>query len=209
MGQFLPISFAFIASGIAVQAKAALYNFKSAQVNSDKPAWANRGEEFPTSNLTMPIAYQTRDSDYWLGRYALTDITFETPQGEQLVINDATVSISKPKIIKKTVLVGLKGSIKEYITDGDYEIKLSVGIVAVNAKGEIVDEYPEDGLRKVREVLDINEALKVSSLFFDIHDIHKLVVTNFAEKQMTYSNRQVIEITAISDEDYEIKSTEY
>ena len=105
--------------------------------------------------------------------------------------------------------VGLNGTIKEYICNGDYDISISVGIVAVDSNGQIVDEYPKEGIRKIREFLDENKAVDVTSVFLSIFGIGRMVVTRFSLKQETASNRQTIEVRALSDEDYVIKSTEY
>ena len=83
-----------------------------------------------------------------------------------------------------------------------------MGIVAVR-DGVIVDEYPEEGIREVREFLDENKAIEVSSVFFELFDISRIVVTRFALSQDTHSNRQTIDVKALSDEDYVIKNTDY
>lgn len=46
-------------------------------------------------------------------------------------------------------MVGMDGTVKEYINEGDYQINIVVGVAAVR-NGVIVDEYPEDGLRELR-----------------------------------------------------------
>lgn len=125
------------------------------------------------------------------------------------MINDVTVNISLQKEIVRTALVGRAGTIKEYISDGDYQLNMSVGIVAVNDNGEIIDQYPERAIAQLREILERPEALEVSSLFLGLFGITHMVVTGFTVKQMTYSNRQVIDITAVSDSAYVIASTDY
>lgn len=104
---------------------------------------------------------------------------------------------------------GRAGTIKEYISDGDYQIEICIGIVAVDENNEIIDQYPESAMSTIREVLEGNEALEVSSTFLDIFGINKIVVTGFSAKQMTYANRQVVEVSALSDDDYIIQSTDY
>lgn len=142
-------------------------------------------------------------------RYVLTELTLCKENGETLVVNDAVVTVTQEKHIVRTTLVGLNGTIKEYICNGDYDISISVGIVAVDSNGQIVDEYPKEGIRKIREFLDENKAVDVTSVFLSIFGIGRMVVTRFSLKQETASNRQTIEVRALSDEDYVIKSTEY
>lgn len=119
------------------------------------------------------------------------------------------VSISKQKQIVKTALVGRKGTIKEYITDGDYQISISIGLIAVDSNNEIIDQYPEKAMGVLREILEVDSALEVSSVFLDLFGVNRMVVTGFSAKQMTYANRQVVEVSAISDDDYVIQSTDY
>lgn len=204
MSGLSPISFEFIAAGIARRARMALCRLKPSQVNKEMPSWAGHGGNPDTVELTVPIT----DRSYWESRYVLTELTLRKEDGETLVVNDATVTISREKHIVRTTLVGLNGTIKEYICDGDYDISITVGIVAVEG-GQIVDEYPEEGIRKVKEFLDENKAVEVSSVFFDIFGIDQMVLTRFSVRQDTASNRQVIEIKALSDVDYTIKNTEY
>ncbi len=205
MSDLTPISFAFIAAGVARRARIALARLKPSQVNKELPSWEGHGGTPETVELSVPIT----DRGYWESRYVLTELTLRKEDGETLVVNDAIVSVTQEKHIVRTTLVGLNGTIKEYICDGDFDISITVGIVAVDAGGQIVDEYPEEGVRKVKEFLSENKAVEVSSVFLSIFGIDRMVVTRFSLKQETASNRQTIDVRALSDEDYVIKSSEY
>lgn len=210
----------FIAAGVAVQAKGLAYRLR---LNKDRDAM--RQEDYQLGTLPgYPAPTATADgkapinkseerwggsSDYWLGRTVLTDMIVAVPEQGLLLINDVTVNISLQKEVVKTALVGRAGTIKEYITDGDYQLSMSVGIAATDDNGAIIDQYPERAVAQLREILERPEALEVSSAFLDLFGITRMVVTGFTAKQMTYANRQVIEITALSDTDYVIESTEY
>ena len=147
--------------------------------------------------------------DYWLGRNVLTDLVVRVPEKGVLTIPDVTSNISKQKEIVKTAIVGRAGTIKEYITDGDYQLSISIGIVSVDENNQIIDQYPESAISTLREVLEENQSLEASSTFLDVFGINKIVVTGFSAKQMTYANRQVVEVSALSDDDYIIQSTDY
>lgn len=205
MSGLSPISFEFVAAGVARRARIALARLKPSQVNKERPSWEGHGGAPETVELTVPIT----DRSYWESRYVLTELTLRKEDGETLVVNDAVVTVTQEKHIVRTTLVGLNGTIKEYICNGDYDISIAVGIVAVDAGGQIVDEYPEEGIRKVKEFLDENKAVEVSSVFLGVFGIDRMVVTRFSLKQETASNRQTIDVRALSDEDYVIKSTEY
>ena len=102
----------------------------------------------------------------------------------------------------------MDGTIKEYVNNGYYDIRINVGIVATEG-GRIVDEYTAEGVRTVRGFLHANEALELQSTFFDLFEINRIVITDYSLKQETASNRQVLDIKALSDTDYEIECTEY
>lgn len=210
----------FIAAGVAVQAKGLAYRLR---LNKDRDAM--RQEDYKLGTLpgyatpggsaegSEPVNKREErwsgSGDYWLGRYALTDMVVKVPDEGMLLINDVTVNVTLQKEVVKTALVGRAGTIKEYITDGDYQLSMSVGIVATDDNGEIIDQYPERAVAQLREIMERPEALEVSSAFLDIFGITRMVVTGFSAKQMTHSNRQVIEITALSDTDYVIESNDY
>ena len=198
-----PVSFMFIAAGAAIQAKGALYRFNSSRTGQS-PSWDGRENGISPRELTSPIT----DKSFWEGRYALCELTFENSKGERLVMNDAIVAISRSKNIVTTQMVGMDGTVKEYINDGDYNLNIVVGVAAVK-DGAIVDEYPADGLRELRTFLDAKEALSVHSEFLDVFDINNLVVKSFSVSQDTASNYQSVSISAVSDEEYNIYSTDY
>ena len=193
----------FIAAGAATQAKGALYRFKPSRTGQS-PSWDGRENSITPLDLKSPIT----DKSFWEGRYALCELTFENSKGERLVMNDAVVAISRSKNIVTTQMVGMNGTVKEYINDGDYSLNIVVGVAAVK-DGVIVDEYPADGLRELRAFLDDNEALSVHSEFLDVFDINSIVVKSFSVSQDTASNYQSVSISAVSDEEYNIYSTDY
>ena len=200
--KFEIINARFIASGVAIQAKGLAYRLRP---NKGRDAQKNEGG----SAINKAEEKWSGSGDYWLGRTALTDMVVKVPGEGLLLINDATVNVSLQKEVVKTALVGSAGTIKEYITDGDYQLSISVGIVAVDDEGRICDQYPERAVAQLREIMERPEALEVSSAFLDLFGISHIVVTGFSAKQMTHSNRQVIEITALSDTEYVIESTDY
>lgn len=216
--KFEIINAAFVASGVAIQAKGLLYRMRpdlgrDAMKQQDYSLDQGKGLTLNCKNCdgqsTINRGEDIGDRDYWLGRNKLTDIAIKVPNEGILLINDVTINVSLQKEIVRTALVGRAGTIKEYISNGDYQLNVSVGIVAVNDNGEIVDQYPERAIEQLRQIMEISESLEVSSLFLDLFGISRIVVTGFAAKQMTYSNRQILEITAVSDTDYVISSTDY
>lgn len=218
--KFEIINAAFVASGVAIQAKGLLYRLRpdkgrDGQKQEDYKLGTLPGYAMPGGTSEQGGAINSSEErwagsgDYWLGRTALTDLVVKVPGEGLLLINDVTVNVSLQKEVVKTALVGRAGTIKEYITDGDYQLSMSVGLVAVDDEGRITDQYPERAMAQLREILERPEGLEVSSAFLDIFGITHIVVTGFSAKQMTHSNRQEIEITALSDTEYVIESNDY
>ncbi|AGB29755.1 hypothetical protein Prede_2579 [Prevotella dentalis DSM 3688] len=199
----LPISFKFVAAGTAIQAKGPLYKFHPARTGQ-APDWSNRGSRISPNDVATPIT----DKSYWEGRYALCELTFEKEDGERLVMNDAIVAISQQKEIVMTALVGMDGTVKEYINQGDYQVNILVGILATE-NGTITDRYPEDGIRQLHVFMEEKHAIKVYSTFFDLFNIDRIVIKGFDVAQATESNYQQISLSAVSDSDYNIFSSEY
>lgn len=209
-----------VASGAAVQAKGLAYRLR---FNKDRDAM--RQEDYHmngSSGCTISRYSQpegnvinvseepwSEHQDYWLGRPTLTDIAINIPGEGVLLLNDAIVNVSMQKEIVRTALVGRSGTIKEYISDGDYQLNISVGVVATDSVGNIIDQYPERAVEQLREILERPESLEVSSLFLELFGIDHIVITGIGAKQATHSNRQSIEITCISDKEYLITSEEY
>ena len=183
--------------------RGALYKFEP-RVKSGENRWDGHGGKVTTQGVGSPIT----DKSYWEGRYALCVLTIENSKGERLVMDNAVVSVSQQKQIVTTQVVGRRGTIKEYISDGDYAVSISVGIQPVE-NGVIVDEYPIEGVRELRKFLTEAGSLRVQSEFLDLWNIKRIVVKSFSATQGTATNMQVVEISAESDEEYNIYSTEY
>lgn len=193
----------FVAAGAATQAKGQLYRLQPSRTG-EAPSWDGRGGSVTTRDVPIPIT----DKSYWEGRYVLCELTLRSQDGRTLVINDAVCAISRAKNIVSTQMVGKDGSVKEYINDGDYQLNIVVGVVAVR-NGAIVDEYPEEGLRELRAFFDEKAAILVHSAFLEIFGIGSIVIKSFSVSQDTASNYQSVSISAVSDDEYNVYSTEY
>ncbi len=202
----LPLNFNFVAVaavGAAHQLKGALYRFKPARTAAP-PNWDNNGTQMEAKEIAAPMT----DPSFWRDRFALCTLRFRKESGDQLEMNDAVVSVSCKKNIVTTQLVGMDGTVKEYINADDYTVKIAVGVQAVR-DGVFVDEYPTEGIKELRAFFDLNEPILVQSAFLEIFDIDRLVITDFSVGQATESNYQPISLSALSDKEYNVYSTEY
>ncbi|MCX4331351.1 MAG: DUF6046 domain-containing protein [Muribaculaceae bacterium] len=148
------------------------------------------------------------DAGYWEGRWVLCPLRLERENGEGLTFADAVASASREHRIVSTGLVGRDGTVKEYINAGDWVVNIVVGLQHMEG-GVIADEWPETEVREVRRLLGSGESLRVHSEFLDALNIGRLVVRSYGVRQMTEGNYQVVEVSAVSDEDYELFSNDY
>jgi hypothetical protein len=153
-------------------------------------------EEMLGKNIIVPVALRSGGSK-------------EMP----LYIPEAIVSISKRKTIVSTSVVGGSGTVKEFISDDDMDINITVGIVSTNIANTIIDEYPAQNLYKLMNILDSKKGIEVWSPFLELFDLDggyfKMVVTEYNMVQSTHTNRQQVTISAVSDYDYTILHEEF
>lgn len=131
--------------------------------------------------------------------------------GKQIILEECILSVNQEKNIVTTALQGRNGTIKEYISDGDYQISAMAAVSSYKEKEgnyEASLEYPEDKIRQLTDLLSLPETLNVQSDFLEIFGIKSVVVTGFSLEQETHSNRQSISIQMLSDLPYEIKLKE-
>lgn len=171
-----------------------------AAINKWRVAKINKPEESKQSGSWTP-----GDGKYMGSYYEDSFELINQTTSNRLFLDTAIAVVSRQKSIIRTQVVGMTGTIKEYISTGDYDVSIEFGIYAYDDAGKQLDVYPEDGVKVVRSFFDVNEALKVESKFLSLLDITQLVVTEISITQQTYSNVQKVNIKALSDSDYTIE----
>ena len=143
------------------------------------------------------------------GKQCLTSLALKY-DGKEFIFNECIITLNMEKNIVTTALQGRNGTIKEYISDGDYNISIDAGIstYTLDYKEDFDITYPIDAVAELKKFLSIPEALEVQSDFLEIFGIKSAVVKSFGLQQETHSNRQSINIQMLSDEPYEIKLKE-
>jgi Domain of unknown function (DUF6046) len=140
--------------------------------------------------------------DVWLGKTTLTRLFFKSKiSDKQFEFDEATCNVSRQKNIVETVVVGREGTVKEHISNGDYQIDISIGIM----KNDKADEYPLEELRALVRMMDEPSAIEVGSEYLDVFKIKEIVVKSHSNPQETFSNRQPFTISAVSDKPYLMK----
>ena len=113
----------------------------------------------------------------------------------------ALININQPRNIVKTPIQGRNGTVKEYISDGDYEISVR-GIIASDKALRSPREFIES-LHNL--LLEQNEIVLVSD-FIGLFKITYVVVENYNFSQIEGSVNQIqFDIKLISDEPVELK----
>ena len=182
--------------------KVMLYRFPGSGKGAH--SYNKEGREFASSPVGVPIT----DPADWLGAYTLCPLLLRLEDGAELSIPDAVVAMTRTKQIVTTQVVGMVGTVKEYISDGDFDINIAVGIQGVE-EGKVANVYPEEGLRELRKYLEVDKPISVQSAFFDLFEINRLVLKSYSLTQGTESNYQELTISALSDNEYNVFSTDY
>jgi hypothetical protein len=109
--------------------------------------------------------------------------------------NEPLITISGQKTIIKTILTGVKGTVKELINEDDYVIKIQ-GIIV----NEQSDDLPEDAIRKLRLILEKRDNIDISNRLLTLFDIHQVAIESFSFPGIEgQQNCQAYEINCISD----------
>jgi len=150
-----------------------------------------------------------KGTDYF-GVPTLTSLAFNY-KGEKMEFAECIITVNQEKNIVTTPMEGRDGTIKEYISDGDYSISVEAAVCnyIINQNGEAdyntSHAYPKEQIEKAIGFLKIKDALEVQSDFLTLYGIKNVVVKNYTMVQETHSNRQAFTIQMLSDTPYEIK----
>jgi len=148
----------------------------------------------PVGDINGTSVEETRKS--YLGTPVFSDLNFPgEEEGDDVVLETVLIDVSQRKNIVTTPVAGRNGTVKEYISDGDYEVRIRGALVNPGTAA-----YPYDQVRALGDRLRQPEALDVICDYLRFFDIYKLVVTDFNFPQNEgFQNVQAFEITCISD----------
>lgn len=167
-------------------------------LDTQQPAEA--ANDYPAQQSTLvgdingTSVEETRKS--YLGTPVFSDLNFPGPdEGDDVVLETVLIDVSQRKNIITTPVSGRNGTVKEYISDGDYEVRIRGVLVTPGSTA-----YPYDQVRALGDRLRQPEALDVICDYLRNFDIYKLVVTDYSFPQNEgFQNVQAFEITCISD----------
>lgn len=118
-----------------------------------------------------------------------------------LILDTVIMEINMEKNVIRTSIQGRNGTVKEYISMGDYEIFIQGIIVAEQAQVS-----PKDIVKALKDLLEVPDSLEVSSDFLQIFSIHNIVVLGYTIGQIMGSHNQIpFTIRAVSDQPIEVR----
>lgn len=152
-----------------------------------------------------------------LGKNLVVPLTMKSASDE-ITFKEAVVNVSREKTIVATPVLNGKGTVKEMVTNGDLKLSIQLAVVSNTTAGDfdgefdddcpIYDAYPYNGVERVRKMLDETCRIDIVSDFLKLFDLDggesSIVVESYSIKQETHTNRQVIDIEAVSDYNYDL-----
>jgi antitoxin component of MazEF toxin-antitoxin module len=133
-----------------------------------------------------------------------TDFNGEEQTAEDLTLDIALIEVTNDRHIITTPVTGRNGTVKEYMSDGDYQI---------NIKGNLINPlancHPEELLKALHDFCKAQVNIKVTSSLLYYLDIDTIVITKFSFKMVPgYRNVIDYELTCLSDLDPTIQQSD-
>lgn len=149
----------------------------------------------PVSTTETENAIPLRVTDA-LGRYYFMPVWL-VAHGKRIEIPNAVINMTGKKNIVETQLIGVQGSVKELVSLADYEISI-VGTVVSDSP----DSYPEEGVRDLVELYNLNESVELISGLTDIvlgADSYVVIKSISFPAVGGYENQQIVEMSLVTD----------
>jgi homoserine acetyltransferase len=98
---------------------------------------------------------------------------------QSLYIEDALITVRNAKNIIRTTLQGRDGTVKEYISDGDYMITIEGRIY-----GKGMNNYPQEEVQNLIRICKAPQAINITSTFLKMFDVEDLVIEDRTIQQL-------------------------
>lgn len=189
-----------IIQGLGLQAiKRAVYAARNGQ------PLGQRDIEYPEQEVEVTNRLDTGSDDAqvtsYLGTPVFSDLTLKaTEEDDGLNVQTVLFDVGQRKNIITTTVPGRSGTVKEYISDGDYDVQIAGLLVS-----EDMYSYPTDQVKTLRRLLQTNTELIAVSPFLQLFNIYNLVVLDYRiPQERGYQNHQPFNINCISDTPIEL-----
>jgi hypothetical protein len=129
-----------------------------------------------------------------------TDLDGSVISYEGVQINAVLLMVEQSRNIVKTSIQGRNGTIKEYISDGDYMITASGLLTGVG------NEFPEQESKALNEISIVPQQVKVTSEFLnEVFGISYIVIEKLTVAQKQGSRNEIgFSMQALSDNDIDL-----
>ena len=120
--------------------------------------------------------------------FEIDDINKENPiPYDELVLQTVLLEVTQTKNIVTTALQGRNGTVKEFVSDGDFVINMIGGIIGETDENGSIQNignfYPEVDVKKLIEITKVPSALTITSAFLQSFGINEAVITNYTINQ--------------------------
>lgn len=131
------------------------------------------------------------------------DVVRFTESGIEL--NDCVITVQQSKNIIKTPIQGRNGTVKEYISDGDYQVTLK-GRISSNQP----EVFPSSEVSNLVNLLQVPDALDIESEYLrECYGVTVLVVESYnMQRKEGMSSEQEYEIKGVSHQPVELTINE-
>lgn len=114
----------------------------------------------------------------------------------------AIIDVTNDRNIVTTAVSGRNGTVKEYMSDGDYQIKITGNLI-----NPLANIPPDEMVRKLHAFCKAQKEISVTSSILYYLDITAMVITKYSFKMVPgYRNVIDFELTCLSDLDPDLKA---
>lgn len=160
------------------------------------------GADYPDAGeLDLTTRLDTGSDDAqrlsYLGTPIFSDlILMENEQDENpLQIDTVLFDVAMRRNIVTTAIQGRNGTVKEYISDGDFDVTIRGMLVEQSAYA-----YPADQVRELMRLVQLPQAIIAVSPFLQLFRIFEIVVMDYRIGQREgFQNTQLFELNCVSD----------
>ena len=200
-----------------------------------QPGTINIGNPFKFG--IVPLPFELENSDLEFVNPELQRSKFGTPIFSNLIIGDLTnpanntytdfdgniiqwpairidtvlFVVNMQKNIVKTAVQGRNGTVKEYVSDGDFEIDCTGAIVETGSSffgipsASTASNYPEFDVDALKQIALVPESVRITSDFLGIFDIDDVVIESITfSQQEGIRNVQFFQMKMVSDTPIEL-----
>jgi len=159
------------------------------------------------------------DKKSWLGTdvfdvVRIPAFTYTDNDGKEVTIaspidfESAIINVTQTRNIVTTAVQGRNGTVKEYISDGDYQISIK-GVISSKYNNVAPFESDITYINSVFAMLKANIAIPVACNFLDMFQINSMVVMDYELGQIEGARNTIsFSMNCLSDEPFEIKYTQ-